>query len=62
MAEKGNILQFVPFSSRLDAGFWHELSQRKLEKYQLSEAAREIHGYYSNSGCLRAYKWAGPNS
>ena len=48
MAEK-NILQFVPFASRLEAGFWHKLSQRKLEKYMLSEDARDIHGYYTNS-------------
>lgn len=43
------MLQFVPFVSRLDAGFWHELSRRKLEKYHLSEAAQYISGYYTNS-------------
>ena len=43
------IVQFVPFVSRLDAGFWHELSRRKLEKYHLSEAAQYISGYYANS-------------
>ena len=43
------VVQFVPFVSRLDAGFWHELSRRKLEKYHLSEAAQYISGYYANS-------------
>lgn len=53
MAEQGggaedNILQFLPFVSRLDTGFWHELGHRKLEKYKLSEDQQQIHGYYSN--------------
>ena len=43
------VVQFVPLVSRLDAGFWHELSRRKLEKYHLSEAAQYISGYYTNS-------------
>ena len=47
--EAGSLLQFVPFVSRLEAGFWHELGKRKLEKYKLSEEARDVHGYYSNS-------------
>ena len=47
-AEK-EVVQFVPLVSRLDAGFWHELSRRKLEKYHLSEAAQYISGYYTNS-------------
>ena len=63
MAEK-NILQFVPFASRLEAGFWHELSQRKLEKYKLSEDARDIYGYYTNSERFTVhysvYEWEGP--
>jgi len=48
-SEAGSLLQFVPFVSRLEAGFWHELGKRKLEKYKLSEEARDVHGYYSNS-------------
>ena len=47
-AEK-EVVQFVPLVSRLDAGFWHELSRRKLDKYHLSEAAQYISGYYTNS-------------
>lgn len=46
---ESNLLQFVPFVSRLEAGFWHELGRRKLEKYKLSEEPRDIHGYYTNS-------------
>ena len=53
------LLQFVPFQSRLEAGFWHELSQRKLEKYQLSEDARDIVGYYTNSE-RDLHVWYGP--
>ena len=52
--EAGSLLQFVPFVSRLEAGFWHELGKRKLEKYKLSEEARDVHGYYSNSTFPRA--------
>jgi len=45
-----NILQFDPFVSRIDAGFWHELAQRKLEKYKLSEEKQKIQGSYGNGG------------
>ncbi|KAM9325430.1 ubiquitin-like modifier-activating enzyme ATG7 [Gastrophryne carolinensis] len=41
-------LQFVPFSSALDAGFWHELTQKKLNEYRLDESAKVIKGYYYN--------------
>lgn len=43
-----DIMQFDPYLSRIDAGFWHELAQRKLEKYKLSEAKQAIRGCYSN--------------
>ena len=43
------MLQFLPFVSRLEAGFWHELGRRKLECFKLSEAQQELHGSYSNS-------------
>lgn len=48
-AEERSVLQFVPFASRLEAGFWHELSRMKLEHYQLSEAAVALTGHYTNS-------------
>uniref|UniRef100_A0A8D2JI49 Ubiquitin-like modifier-activating enzyme ATG7 n=1 Tax=Varanus komodoensis TaxID=61221 RepID=A0A8D2JI49_VARKO len=41
-------LQFVPFSSALDAGFWHELTQKKLNEYKLDETPKAIRGYYYN--------------
>uniref|UniRef100_A0A8C6DUM7 Ubiquitin-like modifier-activating enzyme ATG7 n=1 Tax=Moschus moschiferus TaxID=68415 RepID=A0A8C6DUM7_MOSMO len=41
-------LQFAPFSSALDVGFWHELTQKKLNEYRLDEAPRDIKGYYYN--------------
>ena len=56
-SEASSLLQFVPFVSRLEAGFWHELGKRKLEKYKLSEEARDVHGYYSNSTFPRLATW-----
>lgn len=54
MADKEEeILQFVPFVSRLETGFWHELGRRKLEKYKLSEAQQDIRGCYYNSEWAR---------
>lgn len=47
--QEGEILQFLPFVSRLETGFWHELGRRKLEKYKLSEAQQDIRGCYYNS-------------
>ncbi|KAM9533570.1 ubiquitin-like modifier-activating enzyme ATG7 isoform 2-T2 [Guaruba guarouba] len=45
-------LQFVPFSSALDAGFWHELTQKKLNEYRLDETPKVIKGYYYNGDPL----------
>ncbi|XP_078597053.1 ubiquitin-like modifier-activating enzyme ATG7 [Branchiostoma floridae x Branchiostoma japonicum] len=41
-------LQFAPFGSALDAGFWHKLTQNKLEVYKLDDQPRPIHGFYYN--------------
>ncbi|KAI0214927.1 Ubiquitin-like modifier-activating enzyme ATG7 [Lamellibrachia satsuma] len=41
-------LQFAPFSSTLDGGFWHKLSQLKLDVYGLDDEPRNIDGFYSN--------------
>lgn len=49
--EKGTALpklQFAPFSSALEAGFWHQLTQKKLNDYRLDESPRSIKGYYYN--------------
>lgn len=42
-------LQFVPFTSTLDPGFWHVLSQKKLDEFGLKEDAVNIQGFYANS-------------
>ncbi len=41
-------LQFAPFSSALDAGFWHKLSQLKLDVYGLDDEPKPVHGFYFN--------------
>lgn len=43
------ILQFAPFSSAVDAGFWHKFTQLKLDVFHLSEDAVPITGSYVNS-------------
>lgn len=40
--EKRVLLQFVSYSSMIDASFWHELSKLKLEKLGLNEAPINI--------------------
>ncbi|TKS71238.1 ATG7 ATG12-activating enzyme E1 [Collichthys lucidus] len=42
-------LQFAPFSSALEAGFWHQLTQKKLNDYRLDESPKCIKGYYYNA-------------
>lgn len=41
-------LQFAPFSSFLDAGFWQRLSENKLNVYGLDESLKTINGFYCN--------------
>lgn len=45
-------LQFAPFSSALEAGFWHQLTQKKLNDYRLDESPKCIKGYYYNGECF----------
>lgn len=45
-------LQFVAFNSFLDAGFWHKLSENKLDVYGLDESKKEIKGFYFNGNTL----------
>lgn len=45
-------LQFAPFSSALEAGFWHQLTQKKLNDYRLDESPKCIKGYYYNGELL----------
>ncbi|EDV24953.1 uncharacterized protein TRIADDRAFT_56400 [Trichoplax adhaerens] len=42
------LLQFAPFESRVDTGFWHKLGSYKLNVLKLDEDAQVIHGYYRN--------------
>ena len=51
--DSGNLIHFDPYVSRIETGFWHELAQRKLEKYKLSEAEHEIKGCYSSSKLVK---------
>lgn len=49
MAEKQpGTLQFVPFNSFLDAGFWHKLSHNKLNVYGLDDSVKSIQASYYN--------------
>lgn len=42
------ILQFSPFSSVLDPGFWYQLTKRKLDVYKLDDQPVKIGGWYTN--------------
>lgn len=42
-------VQFAPYSSAVDAAFWHRLTQNKLEIYQLDDKPKPLQGYYVNS-------------
>ncbi|CAL1279855.1 unnamed protein product [Larinioides sclopetarius] len=46
------LLQFVPFSSAVDAGFWYQLSKKKLDVFKLSDSPVEIFGFYSYNSSL----------
>lgn len=43
------ILQFAPFTSAVDAGFWHKFTQLKLDVLHLSEKPVSVVGSYVNS-------------
>ncbi|KAJ0068427.1 hypothetical protein NL108_008386, partial [Boleophthalmus pectinirostris] len=45
-------LQFAPFSSALEAGFWHQLTQKKLNEYRLDESPKSIKGFYYNGDAV----------
>ncbi|EDO49806.1 predicted protein, partial [Nematostella vectensis] len=42
------ILQFAPFSSAVDAIFWHKLKDKKLDEYYLNDEPKPLQGYYVN--------------
>ncbi|XP_060572197.1 ubiquitin-like modifier-activating enzyme ATG7 isoform X2 [Ruditapes philippinarum] len=41
-------LQFVPFNSFLDGGFWHKLAYNKLNVYALDDTVKDIQASYYN--------------
>ena len=44
MAEQGSVLQFAPFQSAVDEGFWHRLSSLKLNKLGIDDSPIPISG------------------
>ncbi|XP_070044327.1 ubiquitin-like modifier-activating enzyme atg7 [Nicotiana tomentosiformis] len=44
---RGTILQFAPFQSSVDEGFWHKLSSLKLNKLRLDDSPIPITGFYA---------------
>jgi len=49
MAAEPQVLQFVPFSSAVDVGFWHKLTKNKLEQYKLDDSSKSINGSSVNN-------------
>ncbi|XP_022724540.1 ubiquitin-like modifier-activating enzyme atg7 [Durio zibethinus] len=43
----GSILQFAPFQSSVDEGFWHRLSSLKLNKFGIDDSPIPISGFYA---------------
>ncbi|XP_072026829.1 ubiquitin-like modifier-activating enzyme ATG7 isoform X2 [Amphiura filiformis] len=48
MSEPVKPVQFAPLTSALDVGFWHALSQKKLDDYKLDDQPKPLQGYYYN--------------
>ena len=46
-SDNNHLLQFVAFSSAVEATFWHSLSTRKIDLYKLDDTPQTILGYYS---------------
>lgn len=45
--ESRSILQFAPFQSSVDEGFWHRLSSLKLDKLGIDDSPIPITGFYA---------------
>uniref|UniRef100_A0A5B7AY90 Ubiquitin-like modifier-activating enzyme ATG7 n=1 Tax=Davidia involucrata TaxID=16924 RepID=A0A5B7AY90_DAVIN len=45
--ENGSVLQFAPFQSAVDEGFWHRLSSLKLNELGIDESPIPITGFYA---------------
>lgn len=50
-------VQFAPYSSAVDAAFWHRLTQNKVEIYQLDDKPQPLQGYYVNSEYGSIREW-----
>lgn len=48
-------LMFQPFSSKLSPGFWHQLTNVKLNKLKLNIGPVDIHGTYACSKYIRMF-------
>lgn len=46
---ESEFLQYVPFASAFDAGFWYKLSKKKIDDYKLDDTPVSIKAFYSNS-------------
>ncbi|CAG8483984.1 236_t:CDS:10 [Paraglomus occultum] len=42
-----DILRFAPFSSAVEATFWHALTTQKIDVYKLDDDLKDVLGYYS---------------
>ncbi|CAO2823538.1 unnamed protein product [Amaranthus hypochondriacus] len=45
--EGGSILQFAPFQSLIDEGFWHRMSSLKLNQWKTDQSAVSITGFFA---------------
>lgn len=46
---ESELLQYVPFASAFDAGFWYKLSKKKIDDYKLDDTPVSIKAFYANS-------------
>ncbi|CAG8702563.1 14608_t:CDS:1, partial [Acaulospora morrowiae] len=49
-----SLVQFVTFSSAVEASFWHNLSTRKIDLYKLDDAPQKLVGYYTTGHFLQS--------
>ncbi|KAI5986831.1 hypothetical protein EDD15DRAFT_2296653 [Pisolithus albus] len=47
------VVQFAPFSSLVQPGFWHELTRLKIDVLRLSDESLTVSGSYSVGRCVR---------
>lgn len=46
---ESELLQYVPFASAFDAGFWYKLSKKKIDDFKLDDTPVSIKAFYANS-------------